>query len=118
VSETGSNGAQPGGTTTFGDPASEGTLADRAGFLSHGLSPLACRSCGAGVLVRKGSPRHTSIQWTSDPATTCPVFAEHVAAGGDPALRDTCERLADSIDAAVTDGSLPVGDGVMGASDE
>ena len=65
----------PGGTTTFGEgPASAGTLADRMLYLTGGLEPVACRNCSTTVLVRKNSPNQTSIQWTTDPAVSCPAY--------------------------------------------
>ncbi|MET7994181.1 hypothetical protein ABZU76_25130 [Amycolatopsis sp. NPDC005232] len=79
-------------------------------FLTAGLRPHECRSCGTCVLVKKNSLAHTSIQWTTDASHSCPVFATHVAAGRHPALLDTCEKLADSITDAVRDGSLAVAD--------
>lgn len=98
----------PGGATTFGEPTRRAeTLADRRRFLTEGLVPVACRSCGTEVLARKNSLDHTSIQWTSDPARSCPVFAELVAAGGSTALLDSCARLSDSIAQAAQDGHFP-----------
>ncbi|MGH3519333.1 MAG: hypothetical protein ACRDQ7_18320 [Haloechinothrix sp.] len=100
----------PGGQTTFGGPTARAdTLADRRDFLTGGLTPLACRSCGTRVLVRKNSPKHTSIQWTTDPATSCPVYAEQVGAGGSTALLDTCERLTESVARAAATGEIEVG---------
>jgi hypothetical protein len=58
------------------------------------------------VLVKKNSPKHNSIQWITDAATSCPVFAERVANGGQTALLDTCERLGESIACAARDGEL------------
>ncbi|WP_020657915.1 hypothetical protein [Amycolatopsis benzoatilytica] len=75
-------------------------------FLTAGLRPHVCRSCGTCVLVKKNSLKHTSIQWTTDAATSCPVFAAHAAAGGTTALLDTCDKLSDSIDSSVRDGSF------------
>ncbi|WP_033296039.1 hypothetical protein [Amycolatopsis jejuensis] len=81
-------------------------------FLTAGLRPHECRSCGTCVLVKKNSRKHTSIQWTTNAAESCPVFAAHAAAGGTTALLDTCEKLADSTDNAVRDGQIgTVGDG-------
>lgn len=80
------------------------TLADREEFLTAGLRPVACRTCATTVLVKKNSPQHTSIQWTTDAATACPVFAEKVAEGTHPALLDTCERLHESIAEADREG--------------
>ncbi|MDV6014183.1 hypothetical protein [Haloechinothrix sp. LS1_15] len=84
-------------------------MADRRAFLTDGFAPVNCHSCGTGVLVRKNSEKHTSIQWTSDPAVSCPVYAELVAEGGNTALMDTCARLSDSIAAAVASGEISVG---------
>lgn len=75
-------------------------------FLTAGLRPHECRSCGTCVLVKKNSLKHTSIQWTTDAASSCPVFAAHAASGGTTALLDTCEKLSDSIDNAVRDGEF------------
>ena len=79
-------------------------------FLTGGLRPLRCAACGTGVLVKKNSPQHTSIQWITDAAGSCPVFAERVAAGATTALLDTCDKLGESITDAVRDGLLAVGD--------
>ncbi|WP_216205873.1 hypothetical protein [Amycolatopsis aidingensis] len=87
----------------------ESNTTERQEFLSGGLRPHHCASCGTCVLVKKNSMQHTSIQWTTDPATSCPVFAERVAGGANTALLDTCEKLADSIAQAAWDGSLEVG---------
>ncbi|MGH3431756.1 MAG: hypothetical protein ACRDQB_02855 [Thermocrispum sp.] len=96
--------------TTFGAPASAETLADRREFLSAGLRPVCCASCGISVLVKKNSPKHTSVQWTS-PASDCPVLAARTNAARSTALVDTCDRLADTIRAAARDGAFEVSDG-------
>ena len=85
-------------------PGRETTRADHVDFLEAGLTPLACGHCGAVVRVKKNSPKHTSIQWTTD-ASSCPVYA---AAGVSSARADTCERLAESIRAAARAGELEV----------
>ncbi|WP_410654621.1 hypothetical protein [Amycolatopsis sp. lyj-112] len=77
-------------------------------FLTAGLRPLSCRACGTCVLVKKSSVQHTSIQWTTDAARSCPVFAEQKEGGAQTALLDTCANLSDSIDAALKDGLLEV----------
>ena len=82
--------------------------AERQRFLTGGLRPVRCAGCGVSVLVKKNSPAHTSIQWTSRPADSCPVFAD---ADGPSALLDTCPKLADSIGDAVREGTLAVADG-------
>lgn len=83
--------------------------AERDEFLTGGLVPLTCRSCATKVLVKKNSPQHTSIQWVTDAATSCPVFAERVAEGIHPGLLDTCERLHDSISEAAREGVFTYG---------
>jgi hypothetical protein len=60
------------------------------------------------VLVKKNSLMHTSIQWTTDAATSCPEFA---AADVPTALLDTCPKLSESIADAVREGKLAVADG-------
>jgi len=79
----------------------ESTRAEIREFLTGGLSPVDCQSCATRVLVRKASRAHTSVQWTSDPATSCPEFAARVAAGELSARIDGCPKLRASIDLAV-----------------
>jgi hypothetical protein len=80
--------------------------AELAEFLEGGLRPHSCSSCGTRVLVKKNSHKHTSIQWTTDAASSCPVFRERSAAGTDTALLDTCERLKASISASARNGDF------------
>lgn len=95
--------------TTFGAPTRPDTLADRREFLTGGFTPLACATCATMVLVKKNSPKHTSIQWTSDPASACPFYAERVAQGEHTALMDGCGRLSDTIARAAAEGRIEVG---------
>ena len=83
-------------------------MTERREFLEGGLNPVKCLDCGNRVLVKKYSLQHTSVQWTSDAARSCPEFA---AAGRETALIETCLKLRDSIDQAVRDGVLEVADG-------
>ncbi len=87
------------------------TAAEIHEFLSAGLAPVGCHTCANRVLVKKTSPVHTSIQWTTDPATTCPEFAARVAAGELSARIDTCAKLRASIELAVAEGLIEVPDG-------
>jgi hypothetical protein len=80
-------------------------------FLTKGLAPVDCHGCGNRVLVRKTSRAHTSVQWLSDPATSCPEFAVRVSAGELSARIDTCPKLRASIELAVADGLIEVPDG-------
>ncbi len=89
----------------------ERTLAEIQEFLTRGLARLDCQSCGNLVLVRKTSRAHTSVQWTTDPATSCPEFAARVAAGELSARIDTCPKLRTSIELAVAEGLIEVPDG-------
>ena len=82
-----------------------------AEFLTGGLRPVSCRACGTRVLVKKNSRAHTSIQWVTEAASSCPFFAEQAAAGVNTALLDTCGKLGDSIAEAVGEGLLEVGNG-------
>jgi hypothetical protein len=84
------------------------TTAERTEFLSGGLREHICASCGTCVLVKKNSWKHTSIQWTSDAAKSCPVFAAHAESHGNTALLDTCEELTVSIAKAASDGEFGV----------
>ena len=84
------------------------TVVDRERYLEEGLTPLRCQACHTEVLVRKSSSRQTSVQWTGDPASQCPVFAEISAKGRGPGLPDTCERLQKTIKWAVDEGVLDV----------
>jgi DNA-directed RNA polymerase subunit RPC12/RpoP len=83
-------------------------VSERREFLEGGLAPLHCDRCGTRVLVKKNSARHTSVQWTSDPAATCPEFAKAVADGAVSALVDTCWTLHETIERAARDGLLEV----------
>ncbi|SNR57423.1 hypothetical protein SAMN06265360_110162 [Haloechinothrix alba] len=107
----------PGAATTFGRATTRAdTLADRRSYLVDGLAPVSCETCGTEVLVRKNSTKHTSIQWTTDPARSCPIYAEQVSRGENTALLDTCERLTESIARAVEAGRIRVGSPEEGAS--
>lgn len=80
------------------------TVRDKENYLESKLAPVQCRTCGTGVLVRKNSFKQTSVQWTSPPTETCPVFRE----SGSSATQDSCPRMQESIEHAVMDGLLPV----------
>lgn len=91
------------------DPARAGqihaqTVRDKENYLDARLSPVECRACGTCVLVRKNSFKQTSVQWTTRPADTCPVFRE----AGESATQESCPRMQDSIEHAVMEGILTV----------
>ena len=74
------------------------------------MVPLACRRCGAEVLVRKSSWEQTSVQWDSAAVARCPQRREAVLLSphGGRGLFLSCSDLRESIVAAVRDGVLPV----------
>jgi hypothetical protein len=82
------------------------TRSDRDLHLRGGLAELACERCGVCVLVKKNSPPHTSVQWSTDAVRGCAEFAAVVAGGGRTALVGGCGSLGESIDRAVRDGRL------------
>jgi hypothetical protein len=88
-------------------PADE-TSADKRRYVEDGLTPIACRRCSTTVLVKKNSDKHTSVQWSSHAASTCPEIAAEVAAGMHSARVLGCPLLRHSIDQAVADGILTV----------
>lgn len=75
---------------------------DRDEQLSAGFRDVTCRTCSAGVLVRKMSPAQTSVQWPG--RTACPFLARDEV--GTPA--EGCAELRESIWDAVEAGALPV----------
>jgi hypothetical protein len=88
-------------------PAAE-TAAERRRYVEEGLTPIACERCATTVLVKKNSDRHTSVQWRTDAASSCPDIAAQVAAGAHNGLVLGCPALQRSIAAAVADGTLAV----------
>ncbi|MBH0781477.1 hypothetical protein [Nocardia bovistercoris] len=84
------------------------TAADKRRYLEDGLTPLRCHSCHGQVLVRKASAHQTSVQWTTNPAAHCPVFAELAAGGSAPARPDTCPDLERTIKWAVDEGVVEI----------
>lgn len=84
------------------------TAADKRLYVEMGMVPIACRQCGAEVLVKKNSAKHTSVQWTCDPATTCPEFAQAARAGSSSARITGCPLLWQSIEDAVARGAVVV----------
>lgn len=89
------------------DALSAATAADRREYLEGGLRDVACQACGTRVLVKKLSPQHTSIQWTT-PSDRCPQIASRVASGEHPARIETCRRLRETIDHLISEGLLEV----------
>ena len=61
-------------------------------------------------MVRKHSEFQTSVQWTSDPVSSCEQFAAAVAGGTPPGRFVGCSALRQSIADAFADGRLAVAD--------
>lgn len=86
------------------------TAEDRRFYVETGFVPVVCAECGVGALVKKNSHKHTSVQWTATGVAGCPEIA--AARSADPhRLVLGCARLAESIAAAVRDGTVVVPDG-------
>jgi hypothetical protein len=73
------------------------------------MVPVACRNCGAHVLVRKSSWNQTSVQWNADASARCAERLEADRSAGHR-LFLVCSALRDSIEAAVTTGELTIVD--------
>ncbi len=71
-----------------------------------GLRELACDHCGAAVRVKKLSPQHTSVQWSTRSVRQCAEFAVRAADGRPTALIPTCGQLRDTIERAAREGRL------------
>jgi hypothetical protein len=69
------------------------------------MHPVACRTCTAVVLVRKSSWQQTSVQWSGQAMAACTSWDPGCASRGQLPV---CERLRESIAAAVVEGELPV----------
>ena len=90
-------------------PTRAETLEDQRLYTSARMTEVACLDCLARVAAKKNSDHHTSIQWSDEAVRACPEFTRMTGSpDGRPPYR-TCPRMAASIDAAVRDGSLPVG---------
>lgn len=86
------------------------TAVDKQNYLDSGMQPMQCRTCATNVLVRKNSFKHTSVQWTTEPERTCPVFRDAAAQGTGAPRPDSCAQLQASINRAVVEGLIEVRD--------
>jgi hypothetical protein len=91
-------------------PRQAETSAEKRRYVEEGFTPITCERCATPVLVKKNSTRHTSVQWRSDAASTCPEIAARVTAGLSSALILGCPALQHSIAQAAADGILAVPD--------
>lgn len=84
-------------------PRNPETFADRARYMSEGLTTVSCMDCLVSVAVRKNSDHQTAIQWTADAQGMCPELARREG------IHESCPRLKASIEAAVREGLVPIG---------
>ena len=90
-------------------PTSAETLEDQRLYTSAQLTEVACLDCLAKVQVKKNSDHHTSIQWSQQALSACPEFTRMTGRPDGRPLHQGCPRLLASIEAAVRDGSVPIG---------
>jgi hypothetical protein len=76
------------------------------------MMPVACRSCGARVLVRKSTWNQTSVQWNADATDRCTerAEAEKVSAHANRGVFLVCSALRESILDAVRHAGLAIVD--------
>lgn len=76
------------------------------------MMPVACRNCGARVLVRKSTWNQTSVQWNADATARCRERAEaqKMSAPGSRGVFLACSALSESILDAVRRGDLALVD--------
>ena len=93
-------------------PTLRETLEDRELYTRSSLSDVTCRQCQARVMVRKNSEHHTSIQWTREAVETCVVFSDLDQRKDGRPVHSACPQLVASIEYAVSEGMVTVGNGV------
>jgi hypothetical protein len=76
------------------------------------MVPVACRNCGARVLVRKSSWNQTSVQWNGDATSRCAERAQtqQISVPGSRGVFLVCSALSESIRDAVRHGELAIVD--------
>lgn len=90
-------------------PTDPDTLEDQRLYTEERLVDVACLDCLATVRVKKNSDHQTSVQWSTEGRSLCQEFQRRGAEPGRRDLHKPCPRMMASIDAAVRDGSVPVG---------
>lgn len=95
------------GNSAQADAVRTQTVADKQNYLESGMAPIRCGACGTEVLVRKNSYKHTSIQWVSDPSSSCAEFSDAIRHGARQ-VSASCPRLRKTIEHAVLEGILTV----------
>ena len=94
------------------------TNLDRETSPRAGVPPVVGRNGGTGVLVRKNSEKHTSIQWAEGSDRHCPVLTEWRAGGERPEGEDTCPKMLASIRYAYAEGLITLVEGVDPADEQ
>ena len=75
------------------------------------MATVACRNCGAQVLVRKSSWNQTSVQWNADATARCPERAEaYKMSDHGRGVFLACAALSESILDAIRYGDLAIVD--------
>lgn len=90
-------------------PTDPETLEDQRRYTQARLVRVECLDCLAVVGVKKNSDHHTSVQWSAEAVEQCPDLARRTTDGGGRQRFHACPRMTASIEAAVSDGRLPVG---------
>jgi hypothetical protein len=82
------------------------------------MMPVACRSCGARVLVRKSTWNQTSVQWNVEATNRCTERAEaqKVSAHANRGVFLACSALRESILDAVRHGEIAIVDDTADAT--
>jgi hypothetical protein len=82
------------------------------------MMPVACRDCGARVLVRKSSWNQTSVQWDADATARCAERreAQKMSGPGGRGVFLVCSALGESILDAVRRGDLSIVDEMAGVA--
>ncbi|OBI40882.1 ferredoxin [Mycobacterium sp. E796] len=81
------------------------------------MTPVACDTCGAAVLVRKSSWDQTSVQWNAAATARCSerAQAQQISMLEDRGVFLACSALSESIRHAVRRGELAIVDETAGA---
>ena len=78
-------------------------------LLDAPLVPVACRTCGAAVHVRKSTWAQTTVQWNAEATARCIQRREaQRLSGHDRGVFLVCSELRDSIEDSVRRGDVPV----------
>lgn len=93
---------------SFGGTTAD-TAEDQRRYLDARLVEVACLDCTARARVRKNSPQHTSVQWSSADVAACVEFQQMSHQTGGRRVHTACPRMMVSIERAVEDGIVEIG---------